>query len=131
MRRAVTVAAGAALAALAGLVAGGGAGRAQDLDMHQIFRCGDASAAGQAACDFARDTILLRCTGCHFFVRIVVKQADATGWRSIIDRHRDRVPELSAAEFDAIEAYLVANFRPDLPPPDLPPEIRAEVDNPL
>ncbi len=99
--------------------------------MAQVFRCVDDGATAQQTCDFARETILLHCTGCHFFVRIVVKQTDAAGWRSIIDRHRDRVPEISETDLGRIETYLVRNFRPDLPPPDLPPEIRDQVDNPL
>ena len=63
---------------------------------------------------------MFNCTVCHVFVRIVRKQADPEGWDGTLARHRTRVPQLTNEEFRAIRDYLVANFRPDLEPPELP-----------
>lgn len=94
--------------------------QAEDLDIKQVFRCTAPDASGQAACDRAREMVLFNCTVCHVFVRIVRKQSDAAEWDGTLARHRERVHQLSDAQFKEIRDYLVANFRPDLPPPVLP-----------
>jgi hypothetical protein len=99
---------------------------AQDLDMKKIFRCSATDKAGVAACDQARGTILNNCTSCHAFVPIVMQQFDAAGWNGLFDRHRDRVPQLSEPQLAEVRSYLTANFNPDTPPPELPPELLKE-----
>lgn len=101
------------------------------LDFKQIFRCVEGTEIGPAECDRARELITFNCTVCHLFVRIVMKQGTPTDWNATIERHRSRLPDLPAADMDAMRDYLAANFRPDLAPPDLPPELLQEIDNPL
>jgi len=95
--------------------------RAQEqLDLDRVFRCVAADGTGQQTCRQARDLIMLHCTVCHSFVRIVRKQADAAAWTTVIERMRVRMPEFGDEDVAVIKAYLVANFRPDLSPPELP-----------
>ncbi len=101
------------------------------LDFNQIFRCVEGTPIGPAECDHARELITFNCTVCHLFVRIVMKQGTPTDWNATIERHRSRMPDITTADMDAMRDYLAANFRPDLPPPDVPPELLQEIDNPL
>jgi len=110
---------------------GAGQAPAQDLDFDKIFRCVEGTAIGPAECDTARDLITVNCMTCHLFVRIVVKQGTEVDWNATIERHRVRVPKLSDAEMDSLRDYLAANFRPDLPPPEVPAELLQAIDNPL
>ncbi len=116
---------------LLGIAAPARAQESDSLDMNRIFRCTAEDQAGKDACDYARSLVLANCTICHLFVRVVTKQATPEGWHSTLARHRVRLPDMSDEDYAKIEAYLIANFRPDLPPPDLPPEIRDQVENPL
>jgi len=100
-------------------------GRAQGLDLDQVFRCVSSDDAGIADCREARDLILNNCTTCHTFVPIVLQGFDDDGWTGLLDRHVEggRIRQLSAEQVAAIHAYLTANFDGSLPPPDLPPEL--------
>ena len=100
--------------------------KAQDLDMKEIFRCQAKDKPGIAACDKSRDLILNNCTTCHIFVAIVVQQFDKDGWDGLFERHKDRAGQLNAAQLNEMKAYLVANFNPQLDPPDVPPELLKE-----
>jgi len=92
--------------------------------MKKIFRCKATDSSGVEACNKARDLILSNCTSCHTFVPIVMQQFDKKGWDGLIARHRVRVPQLGDANLAAIEAYLVANFDAQHPPPEIPEELR-------
>lgn len=93
------------------------------VDMDKVFRCAATDADGKKACATARELILGHCTACHTFVPIVMQQFDAKGWQASLDRHRPRVPELSSQQIQIIADYLTANFNPETPPPDLPPDL--------
>lgn len=100
-----------------------GAGMAQDLNMEEIFRCHGEEPEQTELCGEARELIIDNCTACHTFVPIVMQQFDREAWEGLLDRHRDRVDHLSDEQVATIHDYLAANFNPDQPPPELPPEL--------
>lgn len=67
-----------------------------------------------------RDLVLYTCTACHTFVRIVLGQRSVERWEIVKRNHRPRVPLLSDSNFDALFAYLEANFNETKPVPSLP-----------
>ena len=99
------------------------AAQEEQVDMNKVFRCAATDPAGKQACATGRDLILSHCTACHTFVPIVMQQFDAKAWQASIDRHQPRVPELSHEQLQAIANYLSANFNPETPPPELPPDL--------
>lgn len=70
-----------------------------------------------------RDLLLNNCQSCHTWVPIVVLQMQEDEWARWAVEHRGRVPGLSDEEFETLQGYLVANFNPDRPVPDLPPAL--------
>jgi hypothetical protein len=98
-----------------------GPARAQDdLDLTAILRC---AGEDEQKCDKSRELVIYYCTACHSFVPIVMQQFDEGGWQGLIDRHRGWIPALKADDLDHIRLYLTENFRPDLDPPELPPNL--------
>jgi len=67
-----------------------------------------------------RELLLNNCTSCHTFVPLVVLQLTKEAWERNKRIHRERVPGLSDADFDALYDYLEANFNPNRPVPKLP-----------
>ena len=65
----------------------------------------------------------VNCTVCHNFVPIVMQQFEPEAWDGLFDRHRPRVPQLGDAQLKLMRDYLVANFNPDLEPPELPEDL--------
>lgn len=96
---------------------------AQDLDMDRVLRCHGDEPEQQELCAEAREMIINDCTACHTFVPIVMTQFDHDGWNGLLDRHRNRVDHLSDEQITTLNDYLAANFNPDQPPPELPPEL--------
>ena len=70
-----------------------------------------------------RELVLLNCTSCHVFTPIVVLQMNESEWDRSADEHRDRVENLTEAEFTTLYDYVKANFNPDKPVPQLPPAL--------
>jgi mono/diheme cytochrome c family protein len=70
-----------------------------------------------------RDLVLDNCQNCHTFVPIVVLQKDKESWRHWASEHRQKVPNLSDAQFTTLSEYLTANFGPHRPVPPLPKEL--------
>lgn len=97
--------------------------RAQELDIAAILRCEAGDAGEEQHCARSRELVIYYCTACHSFVPIVLQQYDAGSWQGLMARHRGWIPNLGQADFEQIEAYLIANFRPDLDPPEMPPEL--------
>ena len=67
--------------------------------------------------------MLNNCQPCHTWVPIVVLQMQEDEWFRWSIEHRQRVSGLTDEEFDTLYRYLVANFNPDRPVPDLPPAL--------
>jgi mono/diheme cytochrome c family protein len=82
------------------------------IDMDQIFPQGN-----------GRDLVLENCQSCHTFVPIVVLQKDKDSWQHWTVDHREKVPNVSDEQFKAMFEYLVANFGPHRPVPQLPKEL--------
>ncbi len=70
--------------------------------------------------DPEREVVLYTCTACHTFVRIVLGQRNLERWEAVKNQHRLRVRSLSNSDFDALFAYLEANFNETKPVPTLP-----------
>lgn len=70
-----------------------------------------------------RETVLDNCTTCHTIVPLVILQYPQAQWDNSARNHRDRVPRLSDADFQAAYAYLAKNFNPDRPVPKLPQDL--------
>ena len=67
-----------------------------------------------------RDLVLNNCAGCHTIVPIVVLQMTRDAWERNSRDHRARVTALSDEEFKTLYDYLIANFNPQRPVPELP-----------
>ena len=70
-----------------------------------------------------RDLVLNNCTSCHTIVPIVVLQMTKEAWERNSRDHRGRVSVLSDAEYKTLYDYLIANFNPQRPVPELPKEL--------
>jgi hypothetical protein len=70
-----------------------------------------------------RDLVMGTCTNCHTFVPIVVLQFDKNLWEQNKQFHKAYVTNISEKERDALYDYLVKNFNPSRPVPELPPEL--------
>lgn len=94
-----------------GSAGGSGSGGAQraSVDMDEIFPPGE-----------GRDLVLNNCQNCHTWVPIVILQMNEDEWARWERDHRSRVEALSDEEFDTLYDYLVENFNPDTPVPELP-----------
>jgi hypothetical protein len=96
-----------------------------DLDLTRIFWCKDGHNGGQTAaqCAESRELILLNCTVCHSFVRIVRAQKTEVEWNATFSAHRYRLANATAEQFAMIRQYLIAHFNPGNPRPELPPAL--------
>ena len=88
------------------------AGKSEKVDLDKIFPTGP-----------GRDLTLNNCTNCHTITPIVVLQLDKEAWERSGRDHRERVYAMSDAEFNTMYDYLIANFNPDKPIPQLPKEL--------
>jgi mono/diheme cytochrome c family protein len=70
-----------------------------------------------------RDLLLNNCQSCHTWVPVVVLQMQEEEWFRWSIEHRQRVSGLTDEEFATLYDYLVANFNPDRPVPELPPAL--------
>ena len=70
-----------------------------------------------------RDLVLENCQNCHTFVPIVVLQKDKDSWQHWSIEHREKVQNVSDEQFKTIAEYLVTNFGPHRPVPQLPREL--------
>lgn len=70
-----------------------------------------------------RELLLNNCQSCHTWVPVVVLQMQEDEWYRWSIEHRQRVTGLSDEEFQTLYDYLVVNFNPDRPVPELPPAL--------
>jgi mono/diheme cytochrome c family protein len=82
------------------------------VDLDAIFPAGE-----------GRDLLLNNCQSCHTWVPVVVLQMNEEEWNRWAVEHRGRVGGLSDEEFNTLHAYLIENFNPDTPVPELPPAL--------
>jgi mono/diheme cytochrome c family protein len=82
------------------------------VDMDAIFPAGE-----------GRDLLLNNCQSCHTWAPIVVLQMTPEEWDRWAVEHRPRVSNLTEEEFTTLKAYLVENFNPSRPVPELPPAL--------
>lgn len=113
------------------VVLGAAPAPAQEVDITKIFWCFNEEAEGLSGeeqaqlerCIDGRMAILYNCTFCHTFVPIVTLK-DETEWDATLQRHDARLPDLVPEERELIRDYLVTMFNPDMPLPELPPELQ-------
>lgn len=121
MRRGLAVSGVAAASALAiGFAIAAERAPLPTLDLDRIFRC-RAVTVSPAECAEARALILANCNACHTFFRLVRRQHQENEWRTYVAWMGD-LAKLPQPEIELITRYLGENFRPGLPPPELPPE---------
>jgi hypothetical protein len=69
--------------------------------------------------DEMREMVLNNCTNCHTFVPILILQMSGEHWTTSMNTHREYVA-LGEEERQILYDYLIANFNPDTPVPELP-----------
>ena len=70
-----------------------------------------------------REILLNNCQSCHTWVPVVVLGMNEDEWARWRQDHRARVPGIPDERFEILYDYLVTNFNPDTPVPDLPPAL--------
>jgi cytochrome c5 len=70
-----------------------------------------------------RDLVLEWCGTCHSLTIILTTRKDAEGWATYMNNRRPDIAFLGDEEVKTVLDYLVANFTPDKPIPQLPPEL--------
>ena len=87
------------------------------------------SASGQMTIDMdaifpegpGRNILLNNCQSCHTWVPVVLLGMNEDEWNRWRQDHRQRVPGIPDDQFEILFDYLVTNFNPNTPVPDLPP----------
>ena len=82
------------------------------VDMDAIFPEGE-----------GREILLNNCQSCHTWVPVVVLGMNEDEWARWRQDHRARVPGIPDDRFEVLYDYLVTNFNPSTPVPDLPPAL--------
>ncbi len=70
-----------------------------------------------------RDLVLEWCGTCHSLTTILTTRKDPAGWANYMKNRRADIAFLGDEEVKTITDYLVANFTPDKPIPQLPPAL--------
>ena len=70
-----------------------------------------------------RDLVLEWCGTCHNLALILTTRKPADGWATYMQNRRADIAFLGDAEVKTVLDYLIANFTPDKPIPQLPPEL--------
>jgi hypothetical protein len=82
-----------------------------------------AQVAGFFAECTGRDLVLEWCGTCHSLTLILTTRKDPEGWINYMKTRRADIAFLGDEDVKTITDYLVANFTPDKPIPQLPPEL--------
>ena len=88
------------------------AGKSSKLNMDEIFPPGP-----------GRDLVLSDCTNCHTITPIVLVQMTREARERWARDHKERVYAMSDADFKVLTEYLIENFSPGKPIPQLPKEL--------
>ncbi len=94
-------------------------------------RAGTVAASGPVQIDInaifpagpGRELLLNNCQNCHTWVPVVVLQMNEQEWNRWAVEHRGRVSGLTDDEFATLQTYLITNFNPSTPVPELPPAL--------
>ena len=70
----------------------------------------------------ARDIVINACANCHSLVRILLNRRPREGWESFLNSHEGAVI-LPEETMKSLLEYFAANFGPDDPLPEIPPEL--------
>ena len=70
-----------------------------------------------------RDLVLEWCATCHNLALILTTRKPADGWATYMQNRRADIAFLGDDEVKTIQDYLVANFTPDKPIPQIPAEL--------
>lgn len=100
--------------------------RAQGLDIEKVFNCaadGPLGVQTPEQCLAARDLVFNNCTSCHTFVPIVKAQKAPDAWNAHLEAHREKVPEMSAEDYETLSDFVKAHYNETEPVPELPPEL--------
>ncbi len=89
-----------------------GKGQSAKLNMDEIFPPGP-----------GRSLVLNNCTSCHTITPIVMVQMTREARERWARDHKERVPSLSDPDFKTVTEYLIENFNPSKPVPQLPKEL--------
>lgn len=87
-------------------------GKKVEVDMNKLFPPGK-----------GRDLVLDNCMSCHSMAPIVVAQKTRGEWTQLGASHRDAAAQLSDEQYKQLLEYLIANFNPSHPVPELPEEL--------
>ncbi len=69
---------------------------------------------------------LNNCGGCHSVATTLLSRKTADGWTSFLhDQRAAYVPAMTDAELKTLTDYLIANFNPDVPDFNIPPQLLA------
>ena len=70
-----------------------------------------------------RDLVLEWCGTCHNLTKVLLTRKDPAGWADYMKNRRPDIAFLGDDEVKTMLDYLDANFTPDKPIPQLPPEL--------
>jgi hypothetical protein len=66
--------------------------------------------------------VLDNCGACHAVACAAKGRRTAGRWGGLKEGHKEKVSGMSPADYDAVFAYLQANFNDTKPEPSIPPE---------
>ena len=69
-----------------------------------------------------RTLVMDSCGSCHAVACSAIGQRTAGRWKALETDHRDRVADMSDADYRALFEYLSANFSDAQPEPKVPPQ---------
>lgn len=69
-----------------------------------------------------RTLVMDSCGSCHAVACSAIGQRTAGRWKALETDHRDRVADMSDADYRALFEYLSANFSDAQPEPTVPPQ---------
>jgi hypothetical protein len=70
-----------------------------------------------------RDLVLEYCGTCHSLATVVTARKTPAQWGDYMKNRRADLPFLADVDIQTIQDYLVANFTPDQPVPQRPPDV--------
>ena len=69
-----------------------------------------------------RSLVIGSCGSCHAAACSAIGQRTAERWSALEADHRDRVADMTDADYQVLFEYLAANFNDSKPQPNIPPQ---------